>query len=143
MFGAVLHDFHYHGLVQPCDIERGAPRLWRGVLIHDVSTSTWEDSPIHPLAHEWGDRRPLVLEPELEHWPHAVPPCLMHIAPGEQAEAETQTPEAAHVTEFKLAFCMLTHARLGAAVGRVELPDFLVQMIMDAYAPAFAQLFIS
>ncbi len=45
--------------------------------------------------------------------------------------------------QFKLAFCMLSHARLGAAPVCAELPSNLVQMILEIYAPAFAQLFVS
>ena len=103
--------------------------------------------PIDPYAREWGDRRPWVLEPELEQYPHAVAACLLGLihthAPVRFSDAETQTPDAAHITEFKLAFCMLSHARLGAACACPGLPSNLVQMILEIYAPAFAQLFIS
>ena len=141
MFRAVLHAFHYHdNLMQSDDISRGTPREWHWRLVCDVNANTREDCPIHPYTREWGDRRPWVLEPELEHYPHAVAACLIHTHAG---GAKTQTPDAAHITEFKLAFCMLSHARLGATPARVELPSNLVQMILEIYAPAFAQLFIS
>ena len=117
------------------------------LLSRDAGTETFEDGFIHPYAYEWGDQRPWVLEPELEPCPHAVPPCLLHLihthAPVRFSDAETQTPDAAHITEFKLAFCMLSHARLGATPARAELPSNLVQMILEIYAPAFAQLFVS
>jgi hypothetical protein len=148
MFRTVLHAFHYHdNLLQSDDISWGTPREWHWRLVCDVNSNTREDCPIDPYAREWGDRRPWVLEPELEHYPCAVPPCLMCLihthAPVRFSDAETQTPDAAHITEFKLAFCMLSHARLGAACARVELPSNLVQMILEIYAPAFAQLFVS
>ena len=117
------------------------------LLSRDADTETFEDGFIHPYAHEWGDQRPWLLEPELEQYPHAVPPCLLYLihtrAPVRLSDAETQTPHAAHITEFKLAFCMLSHARLGATPARVELPSNLVQMILEIYAPAFARLFVS
>jgi hypothetical protein len=149
MFRTVLHAFHYHDPdVDDDDISRGVPREWLSLLVCDVSTNTPLDVCLmYSYARELGDRRPWVLEPELEHCPHAVPPCLLCLphthAPLRLSDAETQTPDAAHITEFKLAFCMLNHARLGAACARVELPSNLVQIIMEIYAPAFAQLFIS
>ena len=105
MFRAVLYAFHYHDpFVHSDDISRGAPREWRWRLVHDVSTNTPGSPAHHPYA--W------VLEPELEHCPHAVPPCLLRLlhthAPLRFSEAETQTPSPANISEFKLAFCMIT-----------------------------------
>jgi hypothetical protein len=142
MFRAVLHAFHYHDNdVRDDDISRGVPREWHWRLVCNVSTNTLLDvCLIYPYFREWGDRRPWVLEPELQQYPCAVAACLMHSHAG---GAETQTPQAEHITEFKLAFCMRNHTRLGTARAGAELPSNLVQMILEIYAQAFAQLFIS
>ncbi len=72
------------------------------LLSRDAGTETFEDGFIHPYAYEWGDRRPWHLEPEMEPCPHAVPPCLLYLihthAPVRLSDAETQTPDAAHIT---------------------------------------------
>jgi hypothetical protein len=146
MFRTVLIDFQvYDPYVYDDDISRGVPRERHWRLVCDVITNTPNSPAFHLYAHEWGDQRPWVIEPELEQYPCVVGPIHAgHIhAGGEQPDAETQTPEAQHITEFMLAFCMLNHTRLGDACVCVELPEHLVQMIMDAYAPAFYQLFVS
>ena len=138
MFFDVLSRIQYpDSYVFDDEVSRGMYREchWRHVC--DVHTNTWGKFYFHPYGQELGNMRPWVVEPELEQGPHAVAACVIH--PGLlQCDAETQTPD---IAGFKLAFCMLSHTRLGSASVWLKLPEQLMQMVVNNYTQVFERSF--